>query len=320
MPWRHVKTIASLAAPIALPVQRLVGRLPGSEGSVMMLCVGAPSTADFVAGALLEVEERTAVGRLGSPLELRVAAFHRLCSGADIVAMEVPRAWQACLPAGTQLRMPAWVSQELCAAGKSPVTLPAAMRKEVRRHCRRNAYEVRFSTDSNDIRHFYARLYRPYVSARFGTGAVLVDEEHFLAVSRGMTLAMLTAAGEWVAGLLLRQHGETLHLGWFGSAAVPPRVGASEVLDAHSIEWGAARGVRRVIMGHSRPSLADGVVRYKSRFGATVRPTRFPQRTIGLLVQRWSPALVASLDAARFVSFRGGKACVYQARPDPATT
>ena len=44
-------------------------------------------------------------------------------------------------------------------------------------------------------------------------------------------LAMLTAAGDWVAGLLLQLRGETLHLGWFGSTTVPPRAGASEVLD-----------------------------------------------------------------------------------------
>ena len=75
-----------------------------------MICAGTLSTADFVAGALLEVEERTVVGRLGSPLELRGTAFRRACSAADLVAVEVPRAWQACLPAGAQLRMPAWVS------------------------------------------------------------------------------------------------------------------------------------------------------------------------------------------------------------------
>jgi hypothetical protein len=281
-----------------------------------MICAGAASTADFVAGSLLEVEERTVAGRLGSPLELRGAAFRRTCAGADLVAAEVPRAWQACLPAGAQLQMPAWVSQELLAAGGSPVTLPAPIRTEVRRQTRRNAYELRFTTDVRDVRRFYANLYRPYVTARFGAGAVVVEETQFLAVSRGMTLAMLTAAGDWVAGMLLGQRGETLHLGWFGSTTVPPRAGASEVLDAGSIAWGAAKGVRRVVLGHSRPSLADGVVRYKSHFGAIVRPTRFPQRTIGLWVQRWCPALVASLNAAKFVSFCAGQACVYDARPD----
>ena len=319
MAWRHAKTIASLATPLALPVQRLEGRLFGSGNPVTLVCAGAPSTADFVAGALCEVVQRTHVGHLRNPFGLRGDEFRDLCAGADMVTMEVPRAWQACLPAGTHLRMPAWVSQELRAA-RSPYTLPAPILKEVRRHSRRNAYELGFSTDVHDIRRFYANLYRPYVVARFGAGAVLVDEPQFLAASRGMTLAMLSAAGDWVAGLLLQQRGSTLHLGWFGSASMPPRAGASEVLDACSIEWGIARGVDRVVMGHSRPSLADGVVRYKSRFGATVRPTRFPQRTIGLWVRRWTPALVAGLNAAKFVSFRAGEACVYEAHPDHATT
>ena len=87
MPWRHVKTIASLVAPIVLPVQRLVGRLPGSADPIAILCAGTPSTADFVAGALLEVEERTVVGSLGSPLELRGNTFRRLCAGADLAAI-----------------------------------------------------------------------------------------------------------------------------------------------------------------------------------------------------------------------------------------
>lgn len=317
MAWRHAKTIASLVAPLALPLQRLSGRLPGTAGSVTLVCAGAAATADFVAGSLCEVERRADVGRLHSPLELRSAGFRELCADADLVAMEVPRAWQSCLPAGTQVRMPAWISQELTAI-RSPYTLPAPILKEVRRHSRRHDYAVRFSTDARDIQRFYTTMYRPYVLARFGAGAVLVDEPRFLAVSHGMTLAMLSAAGEWSAGLLLQQRGSTLHLGWFGSASMPPRAGASEVLDARSIEWGVARGADRVVMGHSRPSLADGVVRYKSRFGATVRPTRFPQRTIGLWVRRWSPALLERLDAAKFVSFRAGEACVYEPHPDLA--
>jgi hypothetical protein len=316
MPWRHVKTIASLAAPLALPVQRFTGRLAGSDSPAVMLWAGPSSTADFVAGTLLQVEERAVVSRLSSPLGLRGAAFLGLCSDADLVAVEVPRAWRSCLPSGAQLQMPSWVSQELLAAGATPISLPAPIRKEVRRHTRRNAYEFHFSTASSDVRRFYATLYRPYVTARFGTGAVLVDEEQFMAVSRGMTLAVLSAAGEWVAGMLLRLHGETLHLGWFGSASVPPQMGASEVLDARSIEWAVAKGVRRVVLGHSRPSLADGVVRYKDRFGATVRPTRFPQRAIGLWVRSWTPALVSSLDAAKFVSFREGQVAVYEAHAD----
>ena len=310
---RHLTTLASLAAPIALPVERLEGRLHGSEAPVTLVFAGATETADFVADSLFTVERRAPLGRLRSPLQLRSAAFGRLRDDADLVAVELPALWRFCLPAGMPLRMPAWVSQEIRCGSGSPLVLPAELRKEVRRHSRREGYELDLSTEAGDIRRFYAELYRPYVTARFRAGAVVVDEDRFLAVSRGMTLAILRAGGERVAGMLFQQRGATLHLGWFGSASVPPRAGASEVLDAGVIERAAAQGARRVVMGHSRPSLADGVVRYKSRFGAAVRPTRFPQRVIGLSILRHSQSLAASLNAARFVTLRHGEPQVYEA-------
>jgi hypothetical protein len=118
---------------------------------------------------------------------------------------------------------------------------------------------------------------------------------------------MLAAGGEWVAGMLFRLAGGTLELGWFGSRTHPVRGGASEVLDAWVIGHAAERGARRAVLGHSRPSLADGVVRYKARFGAEIRATRFPQRTIGIGVLRPSRDLTQALNAARFVSFDGAR-------------
>lgn len=314
--WRHLGTIASLATPVALPVERLEGRLHGSNVPITMIHAGAPGTADFVAGALFTVEQRTSVGRLKTPLELRSTAFGKLSADADLEVIEVPALWRCCLPASAELRMPAWVSLEIGGGNDSAIALPSELRKEVSRHCRREAYEVQLSTEIGDVRRFYAELYRPYVTTRFRAGVVLVDEDRFLAVSRGMTLAILRANSEWVAGLLFRQRGKTLHLGWFGSPTAPPRAGASEVLDVWVIERAAAQGASRVVMGHSRPSLADGVLRYKRRFGAVVRSTRFPQRVIGLSIRRRSPALVETLNAARLVNFCRGQAQVYESKPD----
>lgn len=309
---RHLGTMASLATPFALPVERLEGFLHRSNEPVAMVFAGAAPTADFVASSLFAIERRTAIGRLSTPLELRGTAFGSQCANAQLLAAEVPPLWRFSLPANMQLRMPAWVSQQIGGDEGFPIELPAELLKEVMRHSRREGYEVELSTEAADIGRFYADLYRPYVKARFGDGAVLVDQDRFLDVSRGMTLAMLRANREWVAGMLFRQRGKALHLGWFGSPTVPPRAGASEVLDVRVIERAAALGVQRVVMGHSRPSLADGVLRYKSRFGATVRPTRFPQRIVGLQILKSSPALVASVNAARFLRFHRGQAEAYE--------
>lgn len=305
---RHLTTLASLATPIALPVERLEGRLHGSNAPVSMTFAGTSATADFVAGALFTIERRTPVGRLQTPFELRRAAFGSLTIGSDLVVAEVPPIWRFCLPADMRLRMPAWVSQEIRADKGSGIVLPAQLRKEVARHSRREGYELTQSDAAADIRRFYAELYRPYVMARFQAGAVVVAEDRFFDVSRGMKLAILCVDRAWIAGILFRRRGNTLDLGWFGSVSAPPRRGASEVLDAGIIELAAAQGAQRVVMGHSRPSLADGVLRYKSRFGAAVRPTRFPQRIVGIQVQRSSPALIAMLNGARFLSFRQGQA------------
>lgn len=305
MASRHLKTIATLATPVAMPVERLTGRWLGSTEPAALAFAGSPETADFIAGALMQIDRRESVGRLDAPHSLRGSLFGAVCARADLAIAEVPPLWRFALPADMHFRIPAWVSQEIRAPEGSDIVLPAALRKEVLRHTRRENYEVEYSTDEVDIRRFYSSLYRPYVAARFGMGAVLVDEARFLAVARGMTLAMLLASEDWIAGMLFRQRGATLALGWFGSTSMPPPNGASEVLDSRVIERAVSMGARRVILGHSRPSLADGVVRYKSRFGAIIRPTRFPQRVIGIEARRTSPALAAALNAARLIDFAG---------------
>jgi len=310
--WRHLRTIASLATPLGMPVERIEGRLGASGAAVTLLYAGPRETADFIAPSLFDVDSRSAVGRLASPLSLRSSSFRRMCHGVDLVAMDVPRLWQACLPSATQWRMPAWVSQQIVTQRDATITVPRRVAKEARRHARHQGYEVRFLAGNCDLARFYAKMYRPYVEARFGTGAVVVDEARFVADSRKATLALVSADGEWEAGVLLDHRGDTLSLGWFGARTVPPRTGASEVLDVAVLEWAAVRGVTRVVMGHSRPSLANGVVRYKARLGAAVLPTRFPQRTLGLWILRGSPALADAIDAARFVmpSRRGLSTCV----------
>jgi hypothetical protein len=301
----HVQAIATLAGPLALPVVCYEGRLRGSGGHGSIVAAGLAPTTDFVAGALLEVERREPQLTLNSPLSLSGAEFRRETAGADVVAVELPWLWRFALPAGG-LRIPSWISQELRAPAGGVLAVPNAVRKEAQRHARREAYEVDICRGGAEIDAFYRNYYQPYVTQRFGTGALVVDLARFRAVSQGMSLARLHAGGEWVAGMLFRISGRTLHLGWFGSRAFPARPGASEALDVRVIEHAAAAGASRAVLGHSRPSLADGVVRYKSRFGAEIRMPRFPQRVIGIEARRASAEVAMALDAAQFVGFPGG--------------
>lgn len=302
---QHLQTLATLATPLDLPVVGYEGLLHGSRARARLVAAGLAPTTDFIAGALMNVEVRTPEAALPTPLALSGARFQAAAAGADIVAAEVPPFWRFALPAGTVFRFPSWVSQEVLAPPGGRLELPAAVRKEAARLARREGYTVRFADAEGHADDFYANYYRPYVAQRFGTGALVVDAARFRAVSCGMTLACLEAGGEWIAGMLFRVTAGALHLGWFGSRTSPAPPGVSEVLDACVIEHAGGLGATRAVLGHSRASLADGVVRYKARFGAVVRATRFPQRVIGFDVRRPTPDVVGAVNAARFVSFDG---------------
>jgi hypothetical protein len=302
---RHLLTLATLATPLRLPLVRYRGRLHGSGAQATILAAALAPTADFVAGSLMSVDGREPQGAATTPTGLRSGAFAATSAGDDLVVAELPWLWRGLLPARFALSFPAWVSQEIQAAQGVPLAIPAAARKEAMRLTRRAGYTVTLGDGASEAARFYHELYRPYVAQRFGAGALVVDEARFRETARGMGLARLHAGGEWIAGLLFRIAGPTLSLGWFGSRTTPPPAGASEALDAWVIGHAAGLGARRAVLGHSRPSLADGVVRYKARFGAVIRATRFPQRVVGIDVRRPTPAVAQALNAARFVTFAG---------------
>ena len=171
---------------------------------------------------------------------------------------------------------------------------------------------IDFTTANDAMEVFFRNLYRPYVQARFGTESHVDEEKTFMDRCRGQTLARLHAGDDWVAGLLLRQRGESLRLGRFGASSNPPSPGASEVLDTLVIRHGYAHGVRRIVMGDTRPCLSDGVLRYKARFGAAIRPTLFPQPTLCISVRGWSDAVTAALAEQPLIAFRRRKPHVWR--------
>ena len=163
------------------------------------------------------------------------------------------------------------------------------------------------------MRRFYRELYRPYVLARFGGGAIVVAEEEFVRTARGWTLARLHEGGRWAAGLLLERSGAVLRLRWFGASCSPPPDGASEVLDVACIRRAHAEGARTVLLGHSRPSLADGVLRYKQKLGARVRAVRYPQPRLGISVDRGQRAMFERLNRRRLITVHGERVRVLEA-------
>jgi hypothetical protein len=302
---KHLGLLAGAAPPI---VAEFVGRLDASGTEVRARYVGSGVNCDYLVSLVMDEPHERARRGLPSYRHVPGATDAHDSDGADVAAVltDLPALWGALTPRRAQYRFAAWVHQELSLppAGSAWV-LPRPVEREAARLARRHGYALDFTTDASSLRRFYAELYVPYVLARFGSGAIVVAERDFVAAARDCTLALLHEQDRWAAGVLLERSGANLRFRWFGAACSPPPDGASDVLDVACIRRAHSNGVRTVMLGHSRPSLVDGVLRYKQKLGARLRAVRYPQAKLGIAVARGERALFDRLNRRQLVEVRG---------------
>jgi hypothetical protein len=311
---KHLGLLAGAAQPI---VAEFTGRLDAAGLAVHARYVGSGANRDYLVGLVMDQPRECAQHSLPSYRRVPNAAADARGAGSGEVAVvltDLPALWGALTPRRAQYRFPAWVRQELTLPPPgAPWVLPRAVEREAARLARRHGYTLDFVTDDDLLRRFHRELYRPYVLARFGSAAIVVAEEDFVSHARGCTLARLHEAGGWTAGVLLEQSGAELRFRWFGASRSPPPEGASDVLDVACIRRAHEGGVRTVLLGHSRPSLVDGVVRYKQKLGARLCAVRYPQPRLGIAVDRGQRAMFERLNRRQLVTVRGERVRVLEA-------
>jgi hypothetical protein len=311
---KHFRLLAGAGAPF---VAELTGQLAASGGAIHARYVGSGDNRDFLVGLVMDEPREGARYALPSYAHVAKAAAAESrgpSGGADVVLTDLPPLWGALTPQRAQYRFPAWVRQEISLpAREARWVLPRAVEREAARLARRHDYTLDFVTDETSRRRFFHDFYRPYVLLRFGSGAIVVTEEDFLVRSRHCTLARLHHQGRWTAGVLLERRGTTLRFGWFGASGDSPPAGASDVLDVGCIRHAHSGGVRRVQLGHSRPSLVDGVVRYKQKLGARLCAVRYPQATLGIAVDGGQRSLLERLNGRQLVTTWHGRISILQA-------
>jgi len=295
--WRHSRLLIGQGFECRT---LLVGAARGAAAELRAAYLGSGQTLPFILRELFE-----------SPQRITAASLDEV-PAVDLCIEERPPLASLVNAPAHELRLPTWISQQidLRPAGAEGFAFSRHVRRETERHIRRCGYSLDFSNDPQALRQFYRDMYRPYVQARFDAQAIVVSEETFLQRAAGQWLARLHAGATWTAGMLLAREAQTLRFGWFGARSNPPPPGASEVLDALVIRWAVQQKLQRVVLGHSRACLRDGVLRYKRRLGAQIRATRFPQPQIFLRMVRPSEWLARCLDEAGFIRVRGDAAFV----------
>jgi hypothetical protein len=172
------------------------------------------------------------------------------------------------------LAVPEWVGTRLTVPDNLEVLVRSSsnLQRDVRR-IRRHKYEPVVSFGDEDIHVFYHSFYLPLSKARYGD-LLVVRPAHDLRdrVRRGGIL-WVQRERERVAALLFEQKGGTLDVLAVGTMDGDPKLmkeGAIAALYYFVIEFARMRGCRTVDFRGSRPSLNDGVLRYKSKWGATL--------------------------------------------------
>jgi hypothetical protein len=178
-------------------------------------------------------------------------------------------------------------------------------RKDDARRVRRLSLRVRFARGARAVERFRRELYEPYARQRFGDLFLRVPAHAFRHAERRGWLLLLEDGERTVAGAMLERWGRERRILAFGVALEGP-IPSGLLLEAcyyHAIRFATEAGFPRLSLGTARPTLADGVLRYKRKWGASLgRPNTWE---VFALRYRNSAGIRAALAAAPLVIDRG---------------
>lgn len=258
-----------------VPVARLHGVTHASGRPASMLVAGAERWTRYLSDRFFAgAPRREPIGDVAIwklPGRLR-----RLRAGADVTVVHVDNRSARRLFDGDYLCIPQWVGARL----PLPVDLAAFARSSGRvaadlRRTRRGGLTHDVSHLPADFEQFYHRMFVPYTLARHGADAYIKDFHNLRRSFRSGGILWVRNNGHPVAGYLFEHDGDALGLvavGVVDGDIAWRQRGAVAALYVHIIEYAQQSGCAAVDMRGVRPSLADGLLRYKAKWGAALYP------------------------------------------------
>lgn len=271
--WEHrVQRAAHWARDVLRrwPAQRWRGTTRSGE-PVTVLTLGDSPHVDYLPKRWLgEAAEAESLGRLWPWQAARVA-------NEATVAIWRISSWTAQWRGGRgQWHLPDWVGTEL------PVTMDP--REQARRNgslhedlrlVRNRGWRCEMSTGCGELTVFYENFYEPLVRARHGELTVYVPADWLARRMRAGGILWLAQGDQRRAGVVFAQQGNRLVLLATGvryGEEMWLRQGALAAVYFYAWELARTRGCEVVDFGGCRPSLRDGLLRYKCKWGMRVVP------------------------------------------------
>jgi hypothetical protein len=293
--------LASWLAPLSdafVATTMLRGTAAGGGHPLAMLVAGPVARVQWLVDRAFEgVPQRESLGHV--PGWRLVRTLRRMRGSADLVVARVARRSAARLGFDDDwLAVPDWIGMRL----DPPFDLDAIARRnhsvhdDIRRV--RRDWTAGTSHRADDFAAFYRGMYLPFVHRRHAADAYIRSARRLRRSFRRGGLLWALRCGERVAGLLYEQRRGVLGavaLGVAGGDESWLRAGAIAALYAHMIELARADGCHSIDWHGSRPTLADGLTRFKRKWGAFVYDRPQVLHTTLVHWERMSPAVLAFL-------------------------
>lgn len=252
-----------------VPVALLRGPARGSGSQVTMLAAGRKRWTKFITQHFFAGEPEV-VNMAWVPVWLLQKRLNQWQSSADLTCVGIDRVSSSLFLERDYLRVPNWVTSwmqvpdDLKAFGRTHGHAAADMQR-----VRNNDLEFSLSHANQDFDEFYDRFYVPYISHRHDAGESLAPRWMIRLVFKHGVLTWVTRDGERLAGGITMAQGKKYSMEQIGlrdGRLDLLRQGALAAIYVHSIQHAKKTGCTQLYMGGSRPSLHDGVLRYKTKW------------------------------------------------------
>src|SRR5690606_4460469 len=140
-------------------------------------------------------------------------------------------------------------------------------------HVRRHRYQPVVNQGAQDCEYFYHAIYRPFTQNRYGDMSYLRSLEDLRRRAARGGILWVQRDDRRMAALLYERKNEMLDMLALGTVEGNIRLekeGAVAALYYFILKWARDIGCTTIDYRGSRPSLSDGLLRYKSKWGAAL--------------------------------------------------
>jgi hypothetical protein len=253
-----------------IPIGILRGptRLEGHEGT-LLIAGDEHEVYYLIQGFFKGKYQRESLGEV--PIWSLGRTLKELRTTADLTIARIDRLSSRLFFGSDYLAVPEWIGTMLTVP-EDPENFARKsdnLKNDLRR-VYRNRLTHLISHDEKDFDDFYYGMYVPFVRKRHGQQAVIRNFYWMRRAFRHGGLLWVQQDGHHIAGQLFRRQGSAIQLLGIGTANGEwkyVKEGAICATDVYIVKYAKNLGFKLIDFGGSRPSLNDGVLRYKRKWG-----------------------------------------------------